>query len=96
MPEIGLDFRQRNRVFLACEADGIPVATGPGCASDPVNVVRGILRQIEVEHVTDIRDVQPAGCNIGRDQYSKITVVEVAQEFESLILWYITRERLGV
>ena len=96
MPEIGFDFRQRNRVFLACEADGVAVATGPGCASDPVNVVRGILRQIEVEHVTDVRDVQPAGCNIGCNQYSEIAVVEVTEELEPLVLRHITRKRLGV
>ena len=80
MPEVGLDFRQCDRVFLACEADGIAVGSGSGRSSDPVYVVGRILRQIEVEHVTDVRDVQSAGCNIGCNQYSEVAVVEVTKE----------------
>ena len=96
MPEVGLDFRQCDRVFLACEADGIAIGAGPRRSSDSVHVVGRILRQIEVEHMTDVRDVQSAGCNIGCNQHSEVAVMEVTEELESLVLRHITRERLGV
>ena len=77
MPQVGLDFRKRDRVLLAGEADGVAVGAGSGRSSDPVNVVRGILRQIEIEHVADIGYVQSAGCNIGCNQYRQLAIVEV-------------------
>ena len=77
MAQVGLDFRKRDRVLLAGEADGIAVGAGSGRSSDPVNVVGRILRQIEIEHVADIRYVQSAGCNISCNQYRQLTVVKV-------------------
>src|SRR4051812_7475976 len=77
VPQVGLDFRKRDRVLLAGEADGVAVCAGAGRSSDSVHVVRRILRQIEIEHVADIRYVQSAGCNISCNQYRQLAVVEV-------------------
>src|SRR5690348_7902182 len=60
VPDVVLDFRQRHGVFLAREADGITFSPSACRAADAVYVVRGVLRQVKVEYVTDVRNVQPA------------------------------------
>ena len=77
MTQVSLDFRQGHRIFLTGEADRVTVGSGSGRAANPVNVVSGVLRQVEVEHVTHIGNVQPAGCNISCNQYRQVPVVEV-------------------
>lgn len=77
MPKVSLDFRQGDRIFLAGEADRVTVGSGSGRASNPMNVVSGVLRQVKVKDVTHIGDVQAAGCNIGGNQYRQVPVVEV-------------------
>src|SRR5215472_3891786 len=59
VPEVFLDVRQRYGVLLAREADGIALGAGTGGAPDAVDVVGRILRQIEIEYVAHVRDVQP-------------------------------------
>ena len=53
----GLDVGQANGIFLAAETDRIAVGAGPRRAADAVHVIGSILRQVEIEDVTDIRDV---------------------------------------
>ena len=77
MAQVSLDFRQGDRIFLAGEADRVTICAGSGSASDPMYVVSGVLRQVEVEHVTHIGDVQAAGCNISCNQYRQVPIVEV-------------------
>ena len=60
MADVALDFRERDREFLAREADGITLGSGACGASDPMHVVGRILGQVEVEYMADIRDVQPS------------------------------------
>src|SRR5882724_12442332 len=78
--EVAFDLRQRDREFLAGEADGIPIRAGTRRTSDAMHVVRGVLRQVEVEHVADIRDVQSTRGDIRSDQHGEVAVVKVAEE----------------
>src|SRR5437016_10006622 len=93
--DITLDLRERHGVLLAGEADGIALGAGAGGATDAVHVVGRVLRQVEVEHVTDIRDVQAAGGHVGRDQDCEFAVVEIAQEAQALVPRHIDGECLG-
>ena len=95
VPDIGFDIGQRDRVFLATEADGVTVGTGARGAPDPVHIVGGVLWQIEIEDMTHIRDVQPARGDVGRDQHRELPLVKLAQELQPFLLWHIARERLG-
>ena len=58
--QVVLDFRQRHGELLAGEADRIDFRAGPGCAAYAMDIIRSILRQVEVEHVADIGNVQSA------------------------------------
>src|SRR5947207_7460024 len=93
MPDITLDFRQRHRILLARETDGVALGAGAGGAADAVHVVGRVLRQVEVEHVADVRDVQAARGHIGGDQDGELAVVEIAQEAQALVLRHVPGER---
>src|SRR6185503_15025628 len=54
--DVRLDVRQRHDVLLAAEADRVAFGAGARRATDAVNVVLRVLRQVIVEDVTDIRD----------------------------------------
>src|SRR6185437_3343997 len=58
--DVALDIRQADRILLAAEADGIALRSSARGASDAMHVIGRILRQIEVEHVADVGDVQAA------------------------------------
>jgi hypothetical protein len=77
MTDVVLDLRQRDRKLLTREADCIAVSAGAGRTSYAVYIVRGVLRQVVVEHVTDIGNVQTAGSNIGCYQHGQVAVVKV-------------------
>src|SRR5579871_4321486 len=64
MTDVALDVRQADRIFLATEADRVAFRAGARGAPDTMHVVLGVVRQIEVEHVAHVRDVQPARCHI--------------------------------
>src|SRR6185503_18476396 len=49
--DVVLDVRQRHRVFLAAEADGVTLGAGARRAANAMHVVGGVLRQVVVEHV---------------------------------------------
>src|SRR5262249_52004821 len=57
---VAFDLRQRHGELLAGEADCIALRPGTSGAADTMNIIGGVLRQVEVEHVADIGDVQTA------------------------------------
>ena len=83
-----------HRVFLAAEADGVALGAGARRAADAMHVVRGILRQVEVEHVADVGDVQAARGHVGGDQHGQLAGVEFAHEAQALLLRHVARQRL--
>jgi hypothetical protein len=58
--EVAFYVGQGDCELLAGEADRIPLRSGSRRASDAVHVIGGILRQVEVEDMADIGDVQSA------------------------------------
>ena len=89
MAHIALDLRQGDGELLAREADRIALGARPSRAPDAVHIVRRILWEVEVEHVTHVGDMQPARGHIGGDEHREIAVMEVAQEAQPLVLRHI-------
>src|SRR5688572_14606961 len=58
--DVGLDLWQGHGVFLAAEADGVALRAGACRAADAMHVIRGILRQVEIEDMADVGNVQAA------------------------------------
>jgi hypothetical protein len=94
--EVGLDLRERNGKFLAGEADGIALSAGARRAADAMHVVRRILRQIVVEDVADVGNVQTARGDVRCNEHSQLAFVEIAQEFQAFVLRHVARKRLGM
>jgi hypothetical protein len=51
-----------------------------------VYVVGGVLRQVEVEDVADVWDVQPTRGDVGGDEHREFAGMEIFEESESLLL----------
>src|SRR5271169_2457778 len=84
MTDKTLDVGQRDRVLLAAETDGVAGGAGARRASDAMHVVLGIVRQIEIEHMADVGNVQAARSDVGGDQYGNFAVMKIAHHFQPL------------
>ena len=89
MTQVVLDFGERYGVFLAGEADGVAFGSGASRAADAMDVISSVLRQVEVEDMTYVGNVQPTRSDVGSDQYRQVAVMEVTQEAQALVLRYI-------
>ena len=87
-----LDLRQAEDVFFAGERDGVARGAGARGAADAMHVVLGILRQVVVEHVRDLGDVQAAGGDVGRHQHRQVSLGEVCEQFHPLGLRHVARQ----
>ncbi len=60
--------RRRSASSIVTRLIASPVAPGATRPADPVDVVLGVPRQLEVHHVGQVVDVQAAGRDVGRDE----------------------------
>ena len=58
------------------EGDRAARAAHPAGAPDPVDVGLGRIGDVVVDDVGDVLDVEPAGCDVGRDQQPQAVVLE--------------------
>ena len=84
------------RVILAAEADGIAFGAGARRAADAMHVVGVVLRQVVVEHVADVGNVQAARCHVGGDHHRQLAAVEFLQVAQALVLRHVARDGLGI
>ena len=63
-----LDIAEIRPLLMIAERDGDALGARPRGAADAVDVAFRHVRQIEVDHVRDVVDVEPARRDIGRDQ----------------------------
>ena len=68
---------------------------GAAGAADAVDVGLRALRDVVVDDVADIRDIETAGGDVGRDQDIGLTGAEAAHDAVALGLGEIAVERLG-
>ncbi len=94
--DVVLDVGQRHHEILAAEADRVAFRAGARGAADAVDVVLGVLRQVVVEDVGDVRDVQAARGDVRADQDREFAAVEVGDHPQALLLRHVARDRLGV
>ena len=73
------DCGQRLAVFARDQHEGFSRAPGAARATDPVNVVVGVMRHVEIDHVRDFWNVEPARRHIGTDQQPYIAAPEPLQ-----------------
>src|SRR5690606_5361323 len=78
--DVGLDVRQRDRIAFAGEADRIALLPQARGATDAVDVILGVERQVVVVDVLDAVDVQAAGGHVGGDQDLELALLEPRQQ----------------
>src|SRR5262245_65201649 len=54
-----LDCGHRLRIDRAHDGDGGAALAGAPGAADPVHIVVGVVRHVEIEYVADVRDIEP-------------------------------------
>ena len=67
-PRRGLDVAKQAVLARLDERDGHALASRSAGATDPVDILIGIRRDVVVDDVTHVIDVQATGCDIGRDE----------------------------
>ena len=94
--DVGLDLREHGHIVFAAEADGIAFRAGTRGAANAVDVVFRVVRQVLVEHVADIGDVQAARSDVRGDENGQRAIVERTEHLQTLVLRYVTAHRFGV
>ena len=73
------DIGQRKYEFLTGKTNGITLSAKAGGTTDAVDIVLGVLRQIVIEYMANVGDMQASGGYIGSDQYWQFTLLEALQ-----------------
>ena len=92
LADVGLDIGQTLRIHVAGKADRIAVGAQTRGAADAVHVIFGVLRQVVVEDVADILDVQAARGDVGRNQDFDFAALEFAEQALALLLRHVAGE----
>ena len=70
------DVAQISALRRIAEADGDAFTTGAGRAANTVDVRFRLVRQLEIDHMADMVDVDPAGGDIGCHQHARLAGLE--------------------
>ena len=84
MPQQRFDRAQLITFLEGHETGGSPGHLHPGCPSNTMNIVLRTIRQIVIHHVADICHVNPAGCDIRRDENSDLSSFKSIESTEAL------------
>src|SRR5579864_6950021 len=66
-------------LFATEQCRGYAVLSGASRPADSVDKILGDLRQIEIDHVRDVLDVNPARSDIRRDQHSEASLLKSSE-----------------
>src|SRR5690606_19639454 len=88
-PDGFFDVAQIRGFFCFAKGDGGAVASGASGAADAVDVAFGLVRQIEVEDVGYVVDVDAARGDIGGDKHACFTVFEAVERTVARALAFV-------
>ena len=71
MPQQTLDILQLMMVFARHKTCGAAGRLHPSGATDAMDIIFRTIGQIEIDHVADVRDIDPSGGNIRCDQHTE-------------------------
>ena len=96
MADVLLDIRQRHHIGFAAKTDRVSGCASARGAADAVHVVFGILRQVVVDDVLHVGNVQAARCDVGTNQHGQRAGLEVHEHAQAFLLRNVARDRLRV
>ena len=77
--EPGCDAADVGLLLRRDEGDPVPAAPGAARAADAVDVALVVLRRVEVDHVRDVDEIEPARRDVGRDERGRLPRVELCE-----------------
>ena len=89
------DFTQAADFIGTDEGDGISALTGTSGTTDAMYVILGIVRNVEVEHLTYIADVDSTCKDVGCHQYVDLAISEVFERVFTLALRAVSVDGAG-
>ena len=91
-----LERTQRSLIFRRNEADRITDGMRAAGASDAMDIILRVHREIVIHHMRDPIDIDAARGDIGRDQHAHRARLEIFQSAQPLILRTIRMDRAGL
>lgn len=79
---------------LIAEGEGRSRLPGAGRTSYPVNVILGLVREVEIDDVVDVGNVDTTCRDVGRHEYFDTAGVEARQGLPSRGLCFIAVKRI--
>ena len=90
-----LDRLDEHPVIGAGDAQRVATASRPAGAPDTVDIVLGMDRHVEIEHMAQAADVQAAGRDVRADQHLYLASLELLQSREAHRLGEVAMQRAG-
>src|SRR5437764_10969339 len=90
-----LDVAQIAALVRAAERDRDAGCAGACGTADAMDILLGHVGQIEVHHMADTRDVDPARCDVGGDQHRHVARLEAGESALALRLALVAVDRAG-
>jgi hypothetical protein len=84
LPDDTLHITDLATLLRGCDRDGSARLSGSTCSADSVNVVVGIVRNVEVHNEFDSLYIDTASCDVGGDENSVLASFEAVQRLTSL------------
>jgi hypothetical protein len=79
MPQQPLDISQLMLVLACYKTGGATGCLHPSRTTDTMHIIFRAIGKIEIDHVADIRDIDPPGGNIRRHQHTECSASETFQ-----------------
>ena len=90
-----LDIGEEGALVDGAERHGDPGGAGPARAADPVDVAFRLVREVEVDHVRQVDDVEAPGGDVRRHEHSRHAPLEARQRLLARVLRLVAVDRLG-
>ena len=94
-PDETLERTQRPLIFRRNKADRVPNGVRAACASDAMDIILRMHREIVVHHMRDPVHIDAAGGDVGRHQHPHRAGLEILQRAQPLILGTIGMDGAG-
>src|SRR6185437_7833563 len=91
-----LDRAEQRPVLRTDERDRLARGARAAGAADAVHVILGNVREIEIDDVRQLLDVEAARGDVGRDQHLHLAFLEVVERTDARILALVAVDRVGV
>ncbi len=87
-----LDISEVLFLFSITEGDSDTTSTCPACASDAVDIGLGDIRELEIDDMRELIDIDPTCRDIGRDEDTDFFVLESCECCLAIILGFIAMD----